>query len=458
MDVDVVGDVRVFISPRALRLLPSAWGGECVSLVQGFFERVLDLIRTGRNAETERLLRILREPNETHLGLSKAKAQGRALGTESAHDVSEALSKSEAVKTGLLQDLEDTILMVDGISVDIVSDITTNIIREPLIQYTQETCGYYGIPLQQMDSGPLWDARAFRWHSRFEHLPAGPRGKLLLVPKAIVRTHSEYSVNEYYHHYLLEHLQEAELNANSELVELLKSGHRRVTKKALMKKYGRGKSVIVRETLKHPEVLERYRRDKNNNLVPPLSHEEIAEVEVSPVPDWDSLLSNVTNVRAGQADAPRYEKEVEALLSALFYPALVNPRVQHEIHGGRKRIDITYTNMATEGFFQWLAAHFPASHVFVECKNYGRDVGNPELDQLAGRFSPSRGQFGLLVCRSFEDKQLFMQRCRDTASDGRGFIIPLDDDDLRVLVDTRKQHAGFFSLALIKGRVDQLIM
>lgn len=78
-------------------------------------------------------MRVLREPNETHLGLSAGRSKGRALGTELARDVWKALSQSEAAKSGLLRDLEDTILMVEGISVDIVSDMTTNIIRGPLI-------------------------------------------------------------------------------------------------------------------------------------------------------------------------------------------------------------------------------------------------------------------------------------------------------------------------------------
>jgi hypothetical protein len=81
----------------------------------------------------EALLRALREPNETHLGLSKGRSRGHALGNESAHDVWSALSRSEAAKSGLLKDLEDTVLMIEGISVDIVSDMTTNIIRGPLI-------------------------------------------------------------------------------------------------------------------------------------------------------------------------------------------------------------------------------------------------------------------------------------------------------------------------------------
>jgi hypothetical protein len=77
VDVDIDGDTPVFVSPRALTLLPSQWGDECVHLIQNFFQTILALIRSGNNDQAEALLQVLREPNETHLGLSKGKPQGR---------------------------------------------------------------------------------------------------------------------------------------------------------------------------------------------------------------------------------------------------------------------------------------------------------------------------------------------------------------------------------------------
>ena len=184
VDVDIIGDTRVFVDPRALRLLPSTWGDECVSLVQDFFTVVLEAIRGNRDTLARRLLRVLREPNETHLGLSRGRARGRALGHESARDVWDALGKSEAVFSGLLEDLEDTILMVEGISSDIISDITTNIIRQPLIEYTQSVAALYGIPLvPDVGSGPMWDPKRGTWFNEYVHLPKTEWGKLLLVPK-----------------------------------------------------------------------------------------------------------------------------------------------------------------------------------------------------------------------------------------------------------------------------------
>jgi phage pi2 protein 07 len=257
----------------------------------------------------------------------------------------------------------------------------------------------------------------------------------------------DYDQDEYYRHYILEFLREVELSANSELVRLLKSGDRRVTKKDLIIKYGQGKNVIVKQTKLHPEILKDYRLFKQNSVRQPLTHEELAEIQ-GESPDWVRLLSNLQNIDPSDKESKKYEKAIQKLLCALFYPNLTNPRWQYKIHEGRKRIDITFTNMLSgSGFFTWLGQHYSAPHVFVECKNYGTEVANPELDQLTGRFSPSRGLFGILVCR-----------CRDTALDGRGYVIPLDDGDLKRLVVLRRSYKYEQMTKFIKSKFDRIIM
>jgi len=41
VDVDIRDDLRLFVDPRALRLLPSDWAAECVALIQNFFRHVI---------------------------------------------------------------------------------------------------------------------------------------------------------------------------------------------------------------------------------------------------------------------------------------------------------------------------------------------------------------------------------------------------------------------------------
>lgn len=459
VDVDIVGDVKVFVDPRALRLLDSEWGAECRSLLQNFFHTVLNTIRNRDNERAQRLLAVLREPNETHLGLSRERAQGRGLGRELAYAVWEALSQSQAVATGLVEHLEDTVLLVEGIASDIVSDMTTNVIREPLIRYTQAVAEIYGIPLQQVDSGPIWQPHRQSWENRYEGLPV-PRSKLLLVPKAIVRRKLDYDPNEYYRVYLLEYLRQEELDANTELVHLLKNGRRRVYTKDLEEKYGKGKRAIISLSRQHPQMLATYRQAKDQRPQPPMEHSDFAEATGSELPDWDLLLHRVTSVSPGSAGSDVYEKAIESLLAVLFASVLMYPEPQTRIHQGRKRIDITYMNAAGEGFFQWLRdSGYFAPYILVECKNYSGDPANPELDQLIGRFSARRGRVGFLVCRKIDDKDLFISRCRDAANDGHGFIIPLDDDDLTELVNEAKTSGSMPAFPyVLTDRFKKLVM
>lgn len=459
VDVDISTDTAVFISPRALKELNSNWGHKCISLVQDFFDYVLQLIRSGNHSKAIDLLSTLREPNETHLGLSRGRSQGRGLGSQSATDVWLALTQSGAAQSGLLTDLEETTLLIRGIGVDLVSDITTNIIRGPLIEYTQDMAQQRGIPLRDgIPSGPLWDSHSKAWKSEFTQIPMTREGKLILVPKVIVRRYPFYDLNRYFRSYLLKDLQTNHLNANTSLVHILKDGTRKVYKNAIIENIGGSdKDTIVGETLKSPQSLERYKLERDKEPFDPLSHDEIADVKNAKHPDWDQLLNDVISLPKGQASASQYEKAVESLLNALFYPDLVYPIAQHALHEGRQRVDITYNNEAHKGFFRWLSAHYPAPQIFVECKNYTSDIANNELAQILMRFSPSRGRVGVIVSRDFKNKSLFEQRCKDATQDNRGYVIALDDSDLGKLVQARKDQINYEEWPYLREKFRALI-
>jgi hypothetical protein len=47
VDVDIEGDTRVYVDPRALHNIGSGWAAQCVSLLQSFFGTVLEAIQSG---------------------------------------------------------------------------------------------------------------------------------------------------------------------------------------------------------------------------------------------------------------------------------------------------------------------------------------------------------------------------------------------------------------------------
>lgn len=457
VDIRLDTDIPVFLEPSAIKSLNSPWGNELASLLQTFFEEVLTLIRGGDNQKAQNLLSSLNERNEFHLGYSANESRGHGFGSGSAKSVWGALSQSDAVKTGLLKDLEDTALLIPGIGTDMISDAICNILRGPLIRYTQDMCAYYGVPLTpDIDSGPIWNADKGRWDTGLVPLPMTPYGKVILVPKILVRQRLSYKFEEYYRHFLIPQMQQEHLIARSSLVEVLSDGRERVTKKALMAKFGKDKLAAVRQTQLRPRVLDEYREHIAGKVSPPLSHEQFSEVEGVELPDLSALVLELKKLKPGRDDADAYEKVIEKIFSVIFYPSLCNPKKQAILHQGRKRVDITYTNEAKSGFFAWLSLHYCAPLIFIECKNYGKELGNPEIDQLSSRFSPSRGQVGILVCRSIQDRDLLLQRCKDTAQDRRGYMMVLDDKDIEKMVEIYSEEPGSV-FGLLKGQWDLLI-
>lgn len=461
IDVDIVNDIELYIDPYSFEIMDNIFSNKCKYLINNYFQTLLEYIKINDIQSAKEILEKLNEPNETHLGMSIGESKGRGLGPYLASEILTTLQKSKAVTTGLLQNIEESSLIIEGISYDIISDMVTNIIRSELIEYTQNMCYYYNIPLEKnIASGPMWDPIKKEWYNSFVDLPLTNKKTLLLIPRAIVRKKTNYDIDEYYNHYVLDFLQTKEFASNSNLIKLLKNGNQLITKKSLKEKYGTDKKgVCVRETLRNPEILSIYREAKESIVSKPLEDEELIIIENSKHIDYQKILNELKIIPTGKKDADKYEKVIEELITALFSPDLMYPNLQHKIHEGRKRIDITYTNIAKDGIFYWIAMHRPASHIFIECKNYSVDLANPEYDQLAGRFSPSRGQVGFLVCRKNENKELALKRAIDTAKDLRGYIIVLEDTDFEKLVELRlKLDYKNLIFSYLKEKFDSLIM
>jgi hypothetical protein len=465
VDVDVSTDNRIFIDPRAIRPQKGGLQEGCVACLVSFFSEVLDAIRLGLPEEVRRLMRYLGEPNETHLGFSRGRSRGRGLRGYRSDAIADKISASRAAQTGLLRDLEDTAFLVPGVDKDLLSDMTTQIIRGPLIRYTQQCCAQYGIPTHSQYGGNVWNPDTLEWEEDYDvPLPRTDDGALLLVPKSIVRHYPILDSTKYFNGYLAPYLEAEELRAQSQLVELLKDGEARVTKKRLREKYGAAKEAVVDQTLRlNRKPLERYRQAAGKITAPPLINEDIAETVGSAQVDFLEAYGKVEAIRPGTHGASAYHRAVADLLSAIFYPPLANFKIEDEIHGGRERIDITCDNVATAGFFDWVNRGYHCPIIPIECENYDRELANPEFDRLSGRFTDQRGNLGLLVCRAFEDKTLFLERCRDTSKDGRGYVIVLDDKDLRTLAEEaaalqyEPRREKRFAYPLLRERFDMLI-
>lgn len=111
------------------------------------------------------------------------------------------------------------------------------------------------------------------------------------------------------------------------------------------------------------------------------------------------------------------------------------------ILSGRKRIGMVITNHAKHGFFNNLTESYNihAPLVFIECKNYGT-IGEKETEQISGRLSKKRGMFGILMYRKIKDTNRLWERSTDLVSDKDEYILPLNDDDIIVMLKSKSEN------------------
>ncbi|RUP09258.1 hypothetical protein [Hyphomicrobium sp.] len=444
VDITPATDTRLFIDPFAISLKSDEWSIRCHVLIKHFFSTALASIKAGREKEAKDLLNGLSEPNETCLGHSKGTPAGRGVSGKQAFDLYESLSKSQAAKTGLLEELADCDLFVEGIGPDKLSDITTNIIRRPLIEYTQDQCKLHGIALLgSYPSGRYWDIEERCWRSDYHALPVVGKKPVILVPKYSVRRKMCLDAQEYYSHHVINYIQQEEFERGTSLVRTLRSGEKRPPyKKAVKEKFPFTKDFLARFSEANPEVLEHYKKfyRKLMGRDGELSHEDFEDQFLEEA-FAEAMKERFKEIFPGDAHAGKFHSFIVGVLEYVFWPHLIYPKKEDPIHDGRKRIDITYTNAARDGFFYRVhtAHNIGANYVMVECKNYSKDPANPEIDQMSGRFSTNRGRLGLLVYRDVNEYDRLLKRCRDTAQDGRGVIIPIGDDQLIEFLDLISQ-------------------
>jgi hypothetical protein len=264
VDVLIDTDIRLYIDPFALSVEDDEWSKECSNPVVGFFQDLVDSIRGGNLSRARDLLGNLHEPNQTRLGLSSARPRGRGVGPRQSRDVYEAFAKSKAIETGLLRDLSDCELFIEGIGHDKISDMTTNVIRRKLIDFTKEQCQKWLVPMHFSPTGPWWDQHCKAWRASYDYLPVYRREPLILVPKRAVRYVMAIDDRKFYEmevvDFIRQHFNRAEcLSPTSALWRLLRSG-RRVTKRDVAEEFPRSKEFLRHFAEMFPDVLDRYKK------------------------------------------------------------------------------------------------------------------------------------------------------------------------------------------------------
>jgi hypothetical protein len=266
--------------------------------------------------------------------------------------------------------------------------------------------------------------------------------RVLLVPKRYVRWRGGLyqAASKYYNNFVTNYIRDEQLATNGRLVEVIKTKKRTrrvVTKKRINKAYPLTKPFLAEFSSRHPNEYRKFRNSLDRHG--PVGLRTLVEAGGTPFNETAfsaGLIATLAKIPTGKRQAHDYHHLITGILTYLFYPDLISPVLELEINDGRKRIDLSFQNSAEAGFFKDRKDDpFTRSReVIIECKNYGDDISNPEIDQMAGRFDPRRGRFGIVACRAIDKPDALLKRQKDVFQAENGIILCLTDADIAALL------------------------
>jgi len=445
VDILIDRDIPIFIDPWAIRNSSNLFAVECYDIIWSYFEKLIEYVINKDDINALVLLGGLHEPKETHFWFARNTFSWSAVWGKLSKSILSNLKKSKAVSSGFLNDIEDTVLVVEGISKDVISDIVTNLIKLPLIKYTQEQCLLHWIPMREVPTWFYWDITSQSWIKWRENLPIiNWKDKIVLVPKNIVCLELGINADKYYRIDILDFEQSRLYDSAKELWKIIKQSKRQAfPKKELKEKIPKSKDFIYNFTVRYPEVYDKFKK-KREELFENLSNEAIISVkdvwEPSEAEVIESIIETLNNLSSWSSNANDYHELMIWALEVVFSNNLSNPVKEEPRHWWIKRIDISYENNDRKWFFSLLPQYdIPCKKIYFECKNYSTDITNPELDQMNGRFSQNLSRIWYVLCRNIVDKEKILERCKAYVRDSRNFIIVLDDNDIIELLNFKKE-------------------
>ena len=155
--------------------------------IEVFWAELIKAVRANDTSRIDEILGGLKEPNETRLGYSSNKPHGNSVASKLKPKIVSTIRSNKAVKTGVLSHFSDVELFIEDVSSDRISDITTKVIKDVLIEFTQQQCLLHNIPMKKVIQKDIFDHVNKKWVVNKVELPVYNGKPIIFVPKSIVR-------------------------------------------------------------------------------------------------------------------------------------------------------------------------------------------------------------------------------------------------------------------------------
>lgn len=219
VDIPPDTDTALYIDAERIALSAHPYAPAAVERIEDFFQTLCSAAERQDEHELYHLLSYGREPNETHLGLSTFQSCGRGTSPEILLPIVRNMIRLGLFDRDLVTQLGDLHLWTPNFGDDRLSDLTTNIIRDVLYDYTHEQYEIWDIPWSDecTVTAATWNPKLHEWVTR--RFPAlNVCGyQTILTPKCFVGKSLLSSPSELLQKYALRYRQQEHLDSRSRL-------------------------------------------------------------------------------------------------------------------------------------------------------------------------------------------------------------------------------------------------
>ncbi len=280
VDIKLDTDNLLFADPRLIESSNTALAKQMQVRVETFWAELIKAVRAKDHFKINSLMSGLSEPNETRLGYSFSKSSGNSVGPKLKPKIIDAIQRNKAVKTGVLSHFADVELFIEDIGSDRISDITTKIIKEVLIEYTQAQCKLLGIPMKEVKQRDMFDYRTLKWYSKKVELPIYANKPIIFMPKYVVRLeHSANSNLSCFYRFAIRNFISKDTSMLEDISPSGKNGD--IVLRDVKGKHPLDKKSLTNWILKYGKLLVDFKSEHLNQKIHPLTDDEIMLVVYS---------------------------------------------------------------------------------------------------------------------------------------------------------------------------------
>lgn len=396
-------DIPLFIDPFLLWKSSSQqdYSLHC-TIVNSFNVLGKQFIDGNEKASIETLI-LASECDEIGLGDSKTRT-GKRIGKALASEMLEVFKNIPQINKVGFSHFEEIQFFVNNIGRDRISDITANLAKSFLVDYTIDQCKRLNIPTEKTTI-KLFDYKRFCFIDEEVYLPQNPINKqpIIFVPKRWLRFIPYINFEEYFENQFVK--DSDKLLSRVEVLDFNRKNYDLVQNYVLAK--------------------EREQKDCKNDLL-------FTQI---PIKSAKGKLNTIRKLPTGKTDNAdrKYEDNLCQLLASLFYPHLDFAKEQSRTDSGVLIRDMIFYNNRSYEFLKDIYDLYECRQIVVELKNVEK-LEREHINQLNRYLNEQFGRFGLLFTRNKPPKNI-RQNIIDLWSGQRKCILVLTDEDLSFMCE-----------------------